>query len=101
MKMSEQLSFEEAKRLSIKKWEMHVEDGGFSERVAKDKELKKLIGYCGFCERNNSNCHRCEFRKVAGVCYHKQSFFYKWNYNYSQENAQKILDVIKNLESKK
>ena len=101
----ERLSFEEAKRLSIKKWQMHVDADGLNLEVKTDKELSELISNCGFCERHfyvsrydPFNCSDCEFGKVGGFCWCNGSLYHKWYWSYSKESAQKILDVIKNLE---
>ena len=101
----ERLSFEEAKRLSVKKWQMHVYAGGCDKDVGTDKELYNLLCHCGFCERHKSkvkypylNCNNCEFGKVAGVCPNEGSLHDEWFWAQTKENAQKILDVIKNLE---
>ena len=50
MKTTKQLSFSEAKRLGIKKWQMHVDAGGYSELVFTDKELnpKRLYLFSSF-----------------------------------------------------
>lgn len=94
----ERLSFEEAKRLSIKKWQMHVNCNGFDMCVGKDEELGKLICTCGFCERWQMQCQHCEFAKVTGACGYVNSSYNKWFSNRTKYKAQKILDVIKNLE---
>ena len=97
MKTTEQLSFTEAKRLGIKKWQMHVDAGGHSNLTYKDEELRCLLGSCGFCERWKEKCKKCEFGKVAGKCDSEGSLFDDWVFNYTKENAEKILNVIKNL----
>lgn len=98
MKTIVQLSFSEAKRLGIKKWQMHVDAGGYSDEVYEDKELKCLRGHCGFCERWEVKCKNCEFGKVAGKCDSEGSLFDYWSYICTKENAERILNVIKNLE---
>lgn len=100
----EQLSFQEAKRLSIKKWKMHVDAGGFCDGVDNDNELKHLPCNCGFCERwMRISCDNCEFGKIAGVCQSEgySDLYSKWTMCFSVESAQKILDTIINLEENK
>ena len=99
MKTTEQLSFTEAKRLGIKKWQMHVDAGGFSREIYDDVELMGLWGCCGFCERWKVKCEKCEFSKVAGECNGGGlDLFHIWSCDTTKENAEKILNVIKNLE---
>ncbi len=96
----EQLSFDEAKRLSIKKWEMHVRGNGESMKVYEDLELNNLLFNCGFCERHldiSGNCDKCEFARVAGECGEEDALFTKWTDDPTKDNAQEILDVIINL----
>ena len=101
----ERLSFEEAKRLSVKKWQMHADAGGYDLLAAFDRELCLLDCNCGFCERHKpdglfsvSDCNNCELGKVAGKCTVIGSLYDKWYREKTKGNAQKILDVIKNLE---
>ena len=100
----EQLSFEEAKRLSIKKWEIIVKNDGESciDLLENDKELVKLRSHCGFCERMSIGyyllkCEECEFGKISGDCHKNNSYFRIWQLNKNKENAQNILEIIKNL----
>lgn len=101
----ERLSFEEAKRLAIKKWQMHVNCNGFDMDAWADDELYNLECTCGFCERQcyldgnilKRQCDGCEFGKVAGACTVRGSLYDKWLRKGTKHNAQKILDVIKNL----
>lgn len=98
MGTTEQLSFSEAKQLGIKKWQMHVDAGGYYDLVIGDEELKCLRGRCGFCERWEVKCKNCEFGKVAGICSYRGSLYEIWSNDGTKENAEKILNVIKNLE---
>ena len=100
----EQLSFEEAKRLSIFKWEAHAKHvNGYNPLAKYDYRLEKLRHSCGFCERYKKEddfykyCNRCEFGASAGYCQEKDSLFDKWVKKASSEKAQAILDVIRNL----
>ena len=97
MKTTEQLSLSEAKRLSIKKWQLHVDAGGYSESVENDKELQ-ILANCGFCERWEYDCKKCEFGKIGGECSSINSLFNKWLLKHTKYRAGKILNVIKNLE---
>lgn len=98
--MKEQLSLSEAKRLSILKWEAHVKAGGYCPDLP--SELDNLLARCGFCERylkyeaTNEECVRCEFGKLAGICFNEGSLWYMWNKDL--ETAQKILDIINSIE---
>ena len=98
MKITEQLSFSEAKRLGIKKWQMHVDAGGCYDLVIRDEEINNILNSCGFCERWKMNCEKCEFGKVGIYCRCRGSLFNKWVLQPTKENAEKILNVIKNLE---
>ena len=95
---TEQLSFSEAKRLSIKKWKMLADAGGYSKEVFEDEELNPLFNCCGFCERWMFECEKCEFGKIAGECTDKGSLFSKWTWKHTKYRTNKILNVIKNLE---
>lgn len=93
--MTEQLSFKEAKRLSIIKWEAHVKAGGDEWNLP--LELRKLTCNCGFCERWNLDCLFCEFGKVAGYCTIDNSIYDIWQYDRTSHNAQLILNIIKSM----
>jgi hypothetical protein len=104
--MDEQLSFEEAKRLSIIKWEATINQGGNLYKIPRG--IRKLKHYCGFCERykvvSNENlgedCDRCEFGKVAGKCVLDNSLFDDWytsRYEDRTHKAKIILECIKSL----
>lgn len=104
--MNEQLSFEEAKRLSIIKWEATIEQGGDMYDIP--LKIQPLKHYCGFCQRhkiiNNDiyekDCNNCEFGKVAGECVLGDSLFNNWfisNNEYKVLKAKRILECIKSL----
>ena len=115
--MDEQLSFEEAKRLSIIKWTKIVEllenDNSFdgyniTDFLKQMPEISQLIAACGFCERYVKNisfkvgCAMCEFGIKTGNC--TSNFFlfshYTDSYRYKKlEYAKQILETIKSLKS--
>lgn len=106
--MNDQLSFEEAKRLSIIKWEAIVKNkGSYDERFLNNiPEIRDINAHCGFCERYDSKlgnyhvkCSSCEYGNIAGNCYSSESLFMKYhNESYNRlSNAKKILKVIKQL----
>jgi len=99
-----QLSLSEAKRLSIKKWEMIVANGGKLEiNVLIDSELRELICYCGFCHRHSYNCTPCELNQerfgstFCLGCKRINHPFMRWNMDNTTENAQAVLDLIKSI----
>ena len=80
---NKQLSFSEAKRLSILKWEHIVKANG---AYCFPLECTNLICYCGFCERwdwqgNQEVCEtQCELGMQIGVCCDNGSLYKKWHY---------------------
>ena len=115
--MNEQLSFEEAKILSIIKWTRIVEllenDNSISNMAIIDilkqmPELSELDAYCGFCERYVKNlsfkkgCVICEFGIETGYCISDFSLFsnYTESFGYIKlRYAKQILEIIKSLKS--
>ena len=115
--MDEQLSFEEAKILSIIKWTKIVEllenDNSINNMAIIDilkqiPEISKLISNCGFCERYIKNvsfkvdCAICEFGIETGYCMNDFSLFsnYKESFGYRKLGfAKQILETIKSLKS--
>lgn len=102
--MDKHLSFKEAKRLSIIKWEAIVNSNGIIKNLP--IEVENLIAKCGFCERYNAdssnyqiNCTQCEFGKKAGICFKQESLFmiYSTSSNDKLRVAKLILEVIKSL----
>jgi len=94
-----QLTFEEAKRLSIKKWEIIVKNDGDNsfEDLNYDEEIYRLRCKCGFCHRYNMQCTLCEFGASAGICTDKHSIYGQWEKKPNKEQAVQILEIIKNL----
>ena len=107
--MNEQLSFEEAKRLSIIKWKAIVKAKGESSWMFLHSidELKDLAAHCGFCERwkfdenpTKFHCSRCEYGIVAGQCYNHNTLFWQFQNGRSSDDlnkAKQILKIIKSL----
>ena len=103
--MKKQLSLVEAKRLSLIKWELIVENNG-SSSIQYPEELLYLPYRCGFCKRwsekgyfGTKDCSRCECAKaLKGICSEDQESIYtKWQYRSTKENAQAVLDAIKSI----
>ena len=115
--MNKQLSFEEAKRLSIIKWTKIVEllendnsinDWSITEILKQIPEISQLISNCGFCERYvinvsyNEGCAICEFGIKAEPCMDDFSLFsnYKESFGYRKLGfAKQILETIESLEN--
>lgn len=108
--MKNQLSFKEAKRLSIIKWEAHAShSNGYNPFIKHDHRIEELLHGCGFCERNKKDidysfekdCDKCEFGKIAGKCNDDNSLFNNWMIVSSGilkiKFAKDILEVIKSL----
>lgn len=105
--MKNQLSFEEAKRLSIIKWKAIIEQDGILTKVP--EEIKGLRSHCGFCQRhmifndpiNDRDCNNCELGKRAMPCTQKNSGYELWYSAKSETNrihfAKQLLDTIKQL----
>lgn len=116
-----QLSLAEAKRLSIIKWQMIVDNDGHPVKKHEfSPEVFNCLFQCGFCERwkhpDGLDCRYCELGKVAGTCndegdyevtidkiiYTREpSLYYKWLYFSSDSHlkyAKQILEIIKSIE---
>lgn len=99
-----QLSLEEAKRLSILKWDAHVQSGGFCEHKDLPVAVQKLKSHCGFCQRWRiaetypfQGCTLCELGKITGRCTEDESLWSQWADKSSIQNATSILLAIKTL----
>ena len=115
--MNEQLSFDEAKILSIIKWTKIVEllenDNSFDNCNITDflrqmPELSQLVAKCGFCERYiknvsfNVGCAICEFGIETGCCFNDFSLFTNYTESFRHTKlryAKQILETIKSLKS--
>ena len=97
---NKQLSFSEAKRLSILKWEHIVKANG---AYCFPLECANLNCHCGFCERwqysgDQSTCEeQCELGMQIGICCDFNSTYDKWYDNKCKETAQAMLDAIKSV----
>ena len=115
--MEEQLSFDEAKKLSIIKWTKIVEllendnsidNWAINNILKRMPEISELDACCGFCEKYvkyvsfKKGCLFCEFGIKAGPCMDNLSLFsnYKHSFGYTKLGyAKQILETIKSLES--
>lgn len=112
----EQLSFEEAIRLSIKKWKLVAKHGWMKacDKISLDNELSILFANCGMCERyktevNKTDCTQCEFSfGIEDGC---NNLFVSPRHPYrifsititkkeEIEQAKIILELLKNLKPK-
>jgi hypothetical protein len=112
---NKKLTLEEAKALSIKKWEFIVDHNGDEDEdlMFKDfPELQNLKNDCALCELFYDTkdvglycCAGCPIRPNIDDyddtqntgCYQKIHPYYIWSSISTQENAQKVLDLIKNF----
>jgi len=97
--MKNKLSFEEAKRLSIIKWELYVNHNGYTSNLP--TELDELQSNCGLCELHKTkfwhDCDECELSIAGQACYKKDSLYNLWLENRSKQNAKNVLNFIKSL----
>lgn len=107
------ISFEQAKELSIIKWESIINNTLPNFNLCAD-ELNELRQHfsCGFCWRHEftgidrkpieDTCNNCEFGKVAGYCI-EDSSLYEEHISEDEDSekfidtAKEILEIIKNL----
>ncbi len=99
------LTNKKAIELSILKWKWIVENNGSSFQLTRAlPELKELKGECGLCEYYNKclvcpiynqdyGCH-CDEGSVEDDYIHPWKIWYD---NQTEENAQKVLDLIKSI----
>ena len=94
----------EAKKLCIKKWEWIVENSevmiNYARMYKELPELEELLNNCGYCELYlfSKNCRKCPLVKIHGQkenCNRDNSTYMKWARTPSLQNAQKMLDLIK------
>ena len=96
------LTHEEAKRLSILKWEAIVKNNGSSEHLP--EILASLLSECGYCEKYrdkwNRNCGKCPLNLKGNLTEFSMGCLvpgHPWNIwadNKTKENAQAVLDLI-------
>lgn len=101
---------EEAKELCILKWEYIVNNEGSEDGlINKYPELNKLLYECAYCELyfNDNSKHHCDncpikikyskrTNKYYGFCLTPDHPYNKWDNANTKENAQVVLDLIKN-----
>lgn len=110
------LTKERAKELSIRKWEWIIENNGFvnNDRLIEElPELFDLAHYCGLCElycfehdSELSHCLNCPIRPKREYynnttntgCFQRIHPYYIWYNEPNIENAQAVLELIKNIE---
>ena len=101
-----ELTLKEAKRLSILKWELIVNNKGCLGSIEDHNELKDLFNQCGFCEKyldNSANpyCGECPLViEGIGWCDSDEHPFSQWSNEdegFDQEKAQAVLDLIKSV----
>jgi len=110
----------QAKELEIKKWKYIIKNNYNPNNFLKNKsELSELIDYCGFCELYITNCskkfkhcYKCplvimtdDYNYDLYGCKQINHPFKLWfegdkDNRFSKENAQKMLDLILNIEIK-
>lgn len=95
-----ELTKEKALELSILKWELIVEKGGYI--LILPNEFLKLKCGCGLCElyRNTSSlndCIGCPFIIEGKRCYDSGHAHRRWAVDNTKENAQIVLDELKKL----
>ncbi len=107
-----ELTKKQAKEFSIKKWEYIVKNNGNSnDLVTNIPELKVLNNQCGYCQkyvdtisRTLNDCAECPIRpKIKDYddydflgCSQFSHPYNVWGKNPTKENAQLLLDLIKN-----
>lgn len=90
----------EMKELSIKKWEFLVENPGrFMSITSAIPELEEFTGDCPYCDMYFSYfaCEECPVKVDKLNCLDDNHPFSQYIYNPTSENAQKVLDIIKNI----
>ena len=96
------LTAEQALDFSIKKWEAIVEnDGqGISPEQKKKLGIWNFNSTCGLCEkyRRDYSCTKCPFiGENDHGCSNDLHIWRQWYINTTKENAQKVLDALKEL----
>ena len=94
----------EAKRLSVLKWKIIVSKDGACNAYDLPDEVKELRAYCGYCEKYQRDpdytCGKCPlnldhvgFGDIG--CHQPGHPWDAWVEKGTKENAQKVLDLIK------
>lgn len=98
------ITFAEAKKLSILKWEFIYNHDGNSERLLNTiPELKNLYNNCGFChlykfnkDNDKFSCGKCPIIVGTLICIDDMHPFSIWTNNNTKQNAKNVLDIILN-----
>jgi hypothetical protein len=100
------LTKKKAIELSIKKWEIFVNNDGFYNNLFEIlPEVEQFPGNCAFCELYNSiekQCKGCPIRpdfhdythSLFTGCFQDKHPYNIWLTNKTKENAQAVLDLI-------
>lgn len=97
------MTFSEAKRLSLLKWEFlkkfDYKSNSYGALIKTFPELEKLAHYCGFCERHkkDSDCKKCPIDKAGEGCYIHNSIFSLWALFNTPELKRKYASDMYNL----
>ena len=110
------MSLYEAKRLSMIKWQMIVDNNGNKLKYTDmPLEVRTLNSSCGFCARSNKKhfyvkniiiksntvCDVCELGDLIGNCNQSNSIYYCWSKTNNDEIrldcAKQILEKIKSI----
>lgn len=103
--MNKRISLEEAKYLSLTKWEKIVDNGG--KNCLSGTLLDNYGTEEGFCLRHRSytenyiNCDDCELCEIIGECGTESAFRTKWYFSKDDVKlsyAQQMLDAIKSID---
>ena len=103
------MTFKQALKISIKKWEIIVnKNKGIELSYVQAKELgvSDLEGWCGMCEyfkydkpdsNGDINCPICPLFKDGKSCFNYGSLYYKWD-EVNEAEAIEILNILKNTD---
>ena len=102
-----ELTAKQALDFSIKKWEATVANDGQDLSILQSKELGifHFKSICGLCEKYHiykeykfEGCIKCPFNDSFGNgCSNYNHVWYQWYRNQTKENAQIVLDKLKEL----
>jgi hypothetical protein len=100
MKPKKVLTPEKMKELSIEKWEFLVKNPDkFRSVTSVIPELEEFTGDCPYCEMYYGffACKGCPVQIDEQNCLCDNHPFSQYIYKPTSENAQKVLDIIKNI----
>jgi len=95
----------EAKRLSLLKWQMIIDNNG-RNNINYPDELMELKAYCGYCEKYNTYtqyvseaehkyCQKCPIYFDNKHCMSKGHPYLYWGLYRTKKTAQKVYNLIK------